>query len=41
MRDGSYIPTTEFEVDDNPKPKPRKRTTKAKETTETADSTDS
>jgi|TARA_R110002051_G_scaffold318513_1_gene400971 hypothetical protein len=44
--DGSYIPTTKFEVDDNPKPKPkaRKKTTKAKETTETtetADSTDS
>ena len=39
--DGAYIPTTEFEVDDKPKPKTRRRSTKKKETTETADSTDS
>ena len=39
--DGAYIPTTEFEVDDKPKPKSRKKITKAKETTEIADSTDS
>jgi len=39
--DGAYIPTTEFEVDDKPKPKTGRRSTKKKETTETADSTDS
>jgi hypothetical protein len=39
--DGAYIPTTEFEVDDTPKPKTRRRSTKKKETIETSDSTDS